>query len=90
MANEWNWKALAATLAVFWGLYMFVAGIFAAYNITTLWFSPEAFKLLASIYPGFSAGIGGAFIGLLWGIADGALCGAVTAFVYNWFNQKFS
>jgi hypothetical protein len=84
-----NWKAFASTTALMWGGYLFFAAILAALNITTLWFSPQTFNLVASIYPGISASFAGAVIGLLWGAACGAFCGGIFAGLYNWFSEKF-
>ena len=89
MENKWNWKALAATIGTFWGIYMFAATILEMYSVKILWFSPEVFRFMASIYPGVDASLAGAFIALFWGLVDGAFCGAVIAGVYNWFSDKF-
>lgn len=84
-----NVKALITIGAVFWGGYLFVAALFASAGIETLWFSNEVFSLISSIYPGVTATVNGAFIGLLWGLFCGALCGGIFGWVYNWLAKKF-
>lgn len=78
-------KALAITGAILWGIYMFLAALLAKANIEIIWFSNKIFDLLVSIYPGLSATIGGAFIGLIWGAVCGAICGGILSWVYNRF-----
>lgn len=90
MANqELNVKAWATTGAILWGIYMFFAPLLAMGNIRFLWFSNEAFALLSSIYPGVSASVGGAFLGLVYGAICGAVCLGLISWVHNraltWF-----
>jgi len=76
-------KPLALGLAggIVWG-----ASVFAA----TLWIlitgsAGTTIALLAKFYMGYSVSIGGAFIGLVWGFADGFIAGLVIAWLYNAF-----
>ncbi len=89
MADKWNWKGLATASAIFWGIYLGTAAWFASANITTLWFSPEMFSMLMSIYPGLTPTMGGVIIGLLWGLVCGAVCGGILAGLYNWASAKW-
>jgi len=40
-------------------------------------------RCLASIYPGFSATIGGSILGLIYGFVDGYIVGVAVAWLYN-------
>jgi len=51
----------------------------------------EAFlRLVASIYPGYHypSGFGGVIVGMLYGLLDGAVAGALIAWLYNLFLPK--
>lgn len=88
---QFNIKALAIAGGIFWGITMFwevlVGG---ALGISTLWTSPEVAKMAASVYPGVTLTIGGAFLALIWGLACGAFCGGVFGWLYNWLTKKVS
>lgn len=90
MVNEGklNWKAIALSFGTFWGVYLFLAALLGSLNVKTLWFSPEAFNMLTSIYPGLKATVGGAFIGLIWGFLCGSVCGAIISGLNNLFVKK--
>jgi hypothetical protein len=47
---------------------------------------------MASVYPGYSAspGIGQVIIGTLYGAADGAICGALFAWLYNRVAERYA
>ena len=86
---EFNVKALAITGGILWGVTLFwevLAG--GVFGVNTLLTSPEAAGLLASIYPGVTLTVGGAFLALLWGFACGAFCGGGFALLYNWILRK--
>jgi hypothetical protein len=48
-------------------------------------------QLAASIYPGYkaSAGFGQVIIGTLYGLVDGAIGGAIFAWLHNWLATFF-
>ena len=74
-------KALALTGGIFCG-----GGVLVA----TLWllafgYDGTLIKQLDHFYFGYSFTVPGAFIGMVWGFLDGALCGALFAWVYNKF-----
>ncbi|MCH9014694.1 MAG: hypothetical protein IH877_03265 [Gemmatimonadetes bacterium] len=77
-----NIKALSVTAAVLWGGSLFLVGvvnqIFANYG--EAWLS-----LAASIYPGYDGptGFGSIIVVTLYGLLDGAVGGAVFAWLYN-------
>lgn len=88
---QFNVKALAITSGILWGVTLFwevlVGG---ALEISTLWTSPEVAKMVASIYPGVTLTVGGAFLALIWGLACGAFCGGIFGWLYNYLPRKFS
>ncbi len=79
-----NVKALAQAAGIFWGATLFweilVGG---AWGINTLWTSPEIAQLVASIYPGITLTVGGAFVALIYGFLCGVLCGGIFGWLYN-------
>ncbi len=86
---KWNWKGLAIASAVFWGVYLGLAALFASAGARFMLFSPEMFGLLRSIYPGLAPTLSGAVIGLVYGAICGAICGGLLAGLYNWANNKW-
>jgi len=74
-----NVKALSLTAGILWGLTIFIA---------TLWlivfgFDGHFIRVLDHFYFGYTFSVGGAFVGLIWGFVDGAICGAIFAWLYN-------
>ncbi len=75
-------KGLSISLAVLWGAALFFTGVFYVYNGVY----GEAFlEVCASIYPGFQVqqSFGSVLVGTGYALLDGAVCGAVLAWVYN-------
>jgi hypothetical protein len=82
-----NIKALAITGAVVWG------GAFLLIGLANLMFSGYGTVFLdlgASIYPGYDGpgGFGSVIVATLYAIVDGAVGGAVLAWVYNMVAAK--
>jgi hypothetical protein len=78
-------KGLAITLGLVWGvLGMLLVGlcnlIWPSYGVAFL-------EVMASLYPGYhaTASFGQVIVGTMYGVADGAVAGAVFAWVYNRF-----
>lgn len=74
-----NIKALALTAGIMWGGTVFLA---------TLWliafgYTGQLMRMLDHFYIGYTFSVGGAFVGLVWGFIDGAICGAIFAWLYN-------
>ncbi len=75
-------KGLAITGAVFVGGSFLLVGllnlIFSSYGVTYL-------DLGASLYPGYArtGGFGSVIVVTLYGLVDGAVAGAILAWVYN-------
>lgn len=74
-----NIKALALTSGLLWG---------GAVCFTTLWliafgYEGAVISQLDHFYFGYSFSVVGAFVGLVYGFFDGAICGALFAGLYN-------
>jgi hypothetical protein len=74
-----NVKAFALACGIIWGL-----GLFGL----TWWiiaFDGAAVErtLIGQCYRGYTISAAGSFIGLIWGLADGLVGGAVFAWLYN-------
>ena len=75
-------KAMAFTIGLVWGAAMLLAGV--AYVISDGY--AEAFlDVMASVYPGYdgTSNFGDVIVGTLYGLVDGAVGGAVVAWLYN-------
>lgn len=77
-------KGLSIALAVIWGGAILVTGLLFVWNGT---YGEEFLTVCSSIYPGFTVepSVSAVLIGTVYGLVDGAVCGAVFAFVYNRF-----
>lgn len=84
-----SWKALATGFGIFWGVYLGLAALFAMNGMSFMWFSPEMFGLLMSIYPGLAASWAGVVFGLVDGFICGVICGGIIAWLYNWALTKY-
>lgn len=75
-------KGLALASGILWGGSILLVGvanlIWPSYGVAYL-------DLARAIYPGYgsSAGFGGVIVGTLYGVADGAVAGAILAWLYN-------
>ena len=78
-------KGMAITLGLVWGAAVLVVGI-----ANLIWpnYGQAFLELVASIYPGYTAGasVGQLIVGTLYGLVDGAVGGAVIAWLYNLFS----
>ncbi len=80
-------KALALTGGLIWGiLAMFLSGVA---NLIWSGYAQGFLTVMASVYPGYNAtaSFGQVIIGTLYGLVDGAVAGALFAWVYNCFAQ---
>jgi hypothetical protein len=82
-----NVEALAFSLAILWGLGVFLVGLA---NLTWSGYGAAFLKLLASVYPGYHAA--GSFedliIGTLYAGLDGAVGGLIFGCLYNYLARK--
>lgn len=82
-----NVKGMALTGAIVWGvLAMFLTGL-----ANLIWpnYGRVFLEVMASVYPGYHAtgSFGDMIVGSLYGVVDGAIAGAVIAWLYNRFAQ---
>ena len=79
-------RALACALGVVWGAAILLTGV-----AHELWptYGGSFLDLAVSIYPGFhGGGFGQVIVGTLYGALDGAVCGAIVAWLYNTANRS--
>lgn len=78
-------KAIALTCGLVWGvLAMFLVGLC---NLIWPGYGQAFLEVMDSMYPGYhaTASFGQVIIGALYGLVDGAVAGAVFAWIYNRF-----
>jgi hypothetical protein len=78
-----NVRALAFSAALIWGiLAMLLTGLA---NLIWPSYGREFLQMMASVYPGYHAtrSLGQIIIGTLYGLVDGAVGGAILAWLYN-------
>ena len=74
-----NVKAFALTAGILWGAAVFIATVW----LLAMGSGGSTVSLLGNFYLGYSFSTLGAIIGLVWGFVDGAICGALFAWLYN-------
>ena len=78
-------KAMAISLGLIWG----VLAIFLVGLANMIWpgYGQAFLDLTASLYPGYkaTASFGQVIVGMLYGLVDGAIAGALLAWLYNRF-----
>ncbi len=82
-------RSMALSIGILWGGAMLVAGGIAASQGAREggYYAKDFLLVMASIYPGYSGSPawGDALIGALYGLVDGAIAGALVAWLYNLF-----
>ncbi|MGW8269422.1 MAG: hypothetical protein ACWGNS_03110 [Burkholderiales bacterium] len=75
-------KSLALTAGLFWGAAILIV---ALANLIWPPYGRAFLDLSASIYPGYrpGTGFGSVITGTLYALVDGAICGALIAWLYN-------
>lgn len=78
-------KSLALAAALLWGGMFLVVGIF---NLVADGYGSMLLEFGASIYPGYHGpgGFGSVIVVTLYALVDGAIAGALIAWLYNRFN----
>jgi len=79
-------KAFALACSIFWGLAIFLA----TWWVILLDGASGDPTWLGQIYRGYCISATGSLIGLVWGLVDGLICGAVLAWLYNRFAKSSS
>lgn len=77
-----NVKAMALAAGVLWGLALLLVGLA---NLVWEGYGVDFLELAASVYPGYTgaASLWQVIVGTLYGLVDGAIAGAVLAWLYN-------
>jgi len=78
-------RSFALTVGIVWGLLF----LFITWWIILLDGASGDVTFIGMVYRGYNISIGGSFIGLVWGICDGLIGGALFAWLYNYFQGKF-
>lgn len=76
-----NAKAVGIAFGIAWG-----AGVLCVGLAHLVWpaYGGAFLDLVASVYPGYQVGgLGSVIVGTLYALVDGAVCGAVIAWIYN-------
>lgn len=76
-------KSLAIACCIFSGAIVFLTGL-----AHLIWpgYGTAFLELAASVYPGYEVGgFGSVIVGTLYAAVDGAICGAIFAWLYNLF-----
>jgi len=81
--DKLNVKALAFGLGVSWGSAMLFLGWASMFG-----WGIKFVEIIASVYIGFAPSFIGGIIGAIWGFFDGAIGGAIIAFVYNTIAER--
>ena len=79
-----NVRALAAVAALIWGIVMLLTGLA---NLIFPNYGWDFLQVMASVYPGYHAtrSFAQVIVGALYGLVDGAVGGAIFAWLYNRF-----
>lgn len=82
---KFNIKAFSLSCGLIWGLGLF---------FITLWImlfegATGQINFIGQIYRGYNISFTGALIGLVWAFFDGAIGGAIFAWLYNLLSGKF-
>lgn len=81
-----NVKALALTSGLFWGFGLF----FLTWWVIMFDGATGEATLIGRLYRGYSISPAGSVIGLAWALADGAIGGAIFAWLYNLLADRFA
>lgn len=80
-----NSKCLGLAGGILWGLCMFGTTLISS----ATGYASGFMEMMAGIYPGYWVGVGGAFVGLVYGFLDGFIGLFVFAVLYNFLEKKF-
>jgi hypothetical protein len=78
MIQRLSVKALAVGFGISWSICILLAGWVSIFG-----WCVEFVEVMSSIYIGFKSSFVGGIIGAIWAFVDGAVAGAIIAFVYN-------
>jgi hypothetical protein len=80
-----NVKAFTLTCGLLWGLCIF----FLTWWLIVFGGETVVLESLGDFYLGYSVTPSGSFIGLVYGMIDGALAGLIFSWLYNVFARRF-
>jgi hypothetical protein len=85
---KFNIGALSLTVGLFWGGSILLVGVA---NLIWPAYGSGFLQLITSIYPGYkaTASFGQVLIATLYGLVDGAIGGAIFAWLYNRVSTSF-
>ena len=75
-----NVKAMALALGTICGIYALLLGWIAIFD-----WGWDIVDIISTLYIGYGPSFFGGIIGGIWGFLDGAIAGAVIAWIYNKF-----
>jgi len=81
-----NIAAFTLAFGIWWGGALFLL----TWWLILLDADAGTLGVLQTAYLGYEISPLGSFIGLAWGFFDGAICGAVLAWLYNRFADRFA
>lgn len=76
-------RSMAYASAVFFGLYLFVAGLLTWSGITLPFLNHGIIEMMSGVFDGYGATPGGAVVGLVYGLVWGGVWGGLIAWLYN-------
>lgn len=79
-------KSLTITVALLWGGTVFLVAFF---NYLSPPYGKAFLDMVSSVYPGYKTvgTLGSVIVGTLYALLDGAIGGALFAWIYNWFSD---
>ena len=86
---RFNIGALSLAISLFWGGAILLVGVS---NLIWPGYGSAFLQLIASIYPGYKADatLAQVVVATIYGLVDGAIGGAIFAWLYNWISTRFA
>ncbi len=78
-----NVKALAIAFGVTWSIAMLISAWAAIFG-----WAGKIVEVMGSVYIGYEPTFLGGIIGAVWGFLDGAIGGALIAWIYNFSSKR--
>lgn len=78
-----NVRTFAYSCGILYGLYFFLSAVFASTGVWVPFLNFGVVEMTEDMLVGYSATIGGAFVGLVYGFLGGGIMGGVLAWLYN-------
>jgi hypothetical protein len=81
-----NVAAFTLAFGIWWGSAIF----FLTWWLILMGADAKMLSVLQTVYVGYAITPLGSFVGLVWGFLDGAVGGAILAWLYNLFAGRFA